>query len=101
MASDESTSIGYWRLKYGLFSALAAALIGLICVVASWRWLEPPMIEPAVIIAALSFVFAIFVLATTLYYARWPSTIQYRCGVCYLAWFDSGDYLDESDARVT
>ena len=101
MASDNSTSIGQWRLKYGRFSALAAALFGLLCVVASWRWLEPPMDEPAVIIAALSFLFAIFVLATTLYYARWPSSIQYRCRVCYLAWFDSGDHLDEIDARVT
>ncbi len=101
MASDQSASVGRWRLKYGLISFSAAVLFGLLCVVASWRWLEPPMDEPAVIIAALSFIFAIFVLATTLYYARWASTIQYQCRVCHLTWIDSDDYQDEVNAQVT
>ena len=96
MASDQSTSIGHWRLKYGLFSALAAALFGLLCIFASWRWLEPPMDEPAVIIAVLSFVFAIFVLATTLYYSRWSDVVQYRCQACHLSWIETDDYLEEA-----
>ena len=78
VASDRSTTVGRWRLKYGLVSALAAMLFGVLCAFASWRWFDPPMNEAAIIIAVLSFMFAIFVLATTLYFSRWTDATEYR-----------------------
>ena len=91
VASDKSTSVGRWRLKYGVASAFAAALFGLLCVLASWLWLEPPLDEPAVIIAVLAFIFAAFVLGTTLAFSRWSDVTQYKCRNCHLTWIDEGE----------
>ena len=91
VASNKSTSVGRWRLKYGLFSAFAAGLFGLLCVLASWLWLEPPLDEPAIIIAVLAFVFAAFVLGTTLAFSRWSDVTQYKCRNCHLVWIDENE----------
>ena len=91
MASDQSTSVGRWRLNYGLAVAFAAGLFGLLSLLASWLWLEPPLNEPAFLIAVLAFVFAGFVLGTTLYFSRWSAVTQYRCSNCHLVWLDDDE----------
>ena len=88
VASDRSTSVGRWRLKYGLASTIVAGLFGLICLLASRLWLEPPLNEPAFIIAILAFIFAAFVLGTTLAFSRWTDATQYHCRACNLTWIE-------------
>ncbi len=88
VASDRSTSVGRWRLKYGLASAIAAGLLGLLCLLASWLWLEPPANEPVFIIAVMAFIFAAFVLGTTLAFSRWTDVTQYHCRACNLTWIE-------------
>ena len=92
MASDKSTSVGRWRLKYGLASAAAVGLFGLLCVLASWLWLEPPLDEPAVIIAVFAFIFAAFVLGTTFAFSRWSDVTEYRCRNCQLSWIEEVEH---------
>ncbi len=88
VASDRSTSVGRWRLKYGLASAIGVGLFGLLCLLASWLWLEPPANEAAFIIAVLAFIFAAFVLGTTLAFSRWTDVTQYHCRACDLTWIE-------------
>lgn len=88
VGSDKSTSVGRWRLHYGLATAFAAGLFGMLCMLVSWFWLEPPWNEPAFLIAVLAFLFAAFVLGTTLYFSRWTNITQCHCRNCNLTWID-------------
>ncbi|MCB0161514.1 MAG: hypothetical protein KDD83_25435 [Caldilineaceae bacterium] len=95
-----ATTIGAWRIPYSLVAGVVVLLFGIFCLIAARLVIDPFLMELAMIGAAVSFVFAAFVLGSVIYFVRWDEDLYYRCRKCDAYW-PQGDPAHVMDDSVT
>jgi len=78
-------SIGSWRIRLGYGVAIAVIAFGLIAILAR-RFVDPTMGTILLAIGVISFAYALYVLAGSLYAGRWARTDRYVCQECLYEW---------------
>lgn len=78
-------SIGSWRVGWGYGVAIAVLLFGVLALYVR-RFVDPTLDTLFLAIALVSFIYALYVLAGSLYAARWAHVKKYVCQKCLHEW---------------
>lgn len=86
LASPGSTStIGSWRIGWGYGVAIAVIAFGILAIYAR-SLVDPTLAFVFLAIGVLSFVYGLYILATSLYAGRMPRIKKFVCQKCLHEW---------------
>lgn len=78
-------TIGSWRIGWGYGVAIAVIAFGILAIFAR-RFVDPTLDTLFLAIGIISFVYALYVLAVSLYAARWSRVKKFVCQKCLHEW---------------
>ncbi|MBI3958894.1 MAG: hypothetical protein HY328_08795 [Chloroflexi bacterium] len=84
-SSKSIGSIGSWRIGWGYGVAIAVIGFGILSIFAR-RFVDPTLDTVFLAIGIVSFVYALYVLAGSLYAARWSRVKKFVCQKCLYEW---------------
>lgn len=78
-------SIGSWRIRWGYGVAIAVIAFGAFAIFAR-SFVDPTLGTVFVAVGSISFIYALYVLAVSLYARRWAKVKKYVCQKCLYEW---------------
>lgn len=81
-----ATTVGAWRITYGLVAGIATLLVGVLAVLINLSSQDAFIDLFSLFFAAIALVLAVYILGTTLYITRWVPIQEMRCQACGHKW---------------
>lgn len=91
-----STTVGSWRIPYGLFFGGLILIFGLAALFLGRAAGDAFMSQIATVISTLSLVLAAFILGSAFYITRWTETEELHCDACEYRWDHEEDVLSST-----